>query len=50
MQILEQHRDLEAGRRSVTPRIGYRADVCADSTAQLERTFELYEGKGWATE
>jgi len=46
MQILEQHRDLEAGRALGHTRIDTAQTYAQIRPAQLERTVELYEGKG----
>jgi len=47
MQILEQHRDLEAGRAMLGhTRIDTAQTYAQIRPAQLERTVEFYEGKG----
>jgi hypothetical protein len=47
MEILEQHRDLEAGRAMLGhTRIDTTQTYAQIRPAQLKRTVEFYEGKG----
>jgi hypothetical protein len=48
MQILEQHRDLEAGRAMLDhTRIDTTQTYAQIRPAPLERTVEFYERRGW---